>query len=69
MYYANAGFREAFEEMTKIYESRNPGVKILHEPSPWDSYWEKFFAQAAAGTSPDVMLMSGAVIVHLYVER
>jgi multiple sugar transport system substrate-binding protein len=59
-YYANAGWRETYEQIISAFATENPSVKIAQEPSPWDSYWNKFYADAAAGTSPDVMLMSGA---------
>ncbi len=59
-YYANAGWRETYEQIADAYTKANPDVTIAQEPSPWDSYWNKFYADAAAGTSPDVMLMSGA---------
>ncbi len=59
-YYANAGWRETYTQIIDAYAKENPNVKIAQEPAPWDSYWNKFYADAAAGTSPDVMLMSGA---------
>ncbi len=59
-YYANAGWRETYDQIISGFEADNPGIRVASEPSPWDSYWNKFYADAAAGTSPDVMLMSGA---------
>lgn len=39
----------------KMYEEKNPGVKIEYEFSDWSGYWDKLATQAAGGTLPDII--------------
>jgi|DewCreStandDraft_1066081.scaffolds.fasta_scaffold00231_18 multiple sugar transport system substrate-binding protein len=44
-------------EVIKMYEEKNPHVKIEPEYASWDDYWKKLAPQAAANELPDVMQM------------
>ena len=42
-------------EAIKLYEEKNPGVKIKAEYSGWDGYFEKISTQISGNTAPDIM--------------
>lgn len=44
-------------EMIKMYEEKNPNVKIEAEYASWDDYWKKLAPQAAANELPDIIQM------------
>ncbi|MEX2415997.1 MAG: extracellular solute-binding protein [Paenibacillaceae bacterium] len=44
-------------EVIKMYELKNPHVKIEPEYASWDDYWKKLAPQAAANELPDIMQM------------
>lgn len=69
--YARWGLPEeiaAERELLKEFEAANPDIKVVVEFSAWSEYWNKLQAQMAAGTAPDVMLMSGEKL-HDYLAR
>lgn len=39
----------------KLFESKNPGIKVEAEYGGWDGYYQKLVTQLAGGTMPDVM--------------
>ncbi len=39
----------------ELYESMNPNVDIIYEPSGWDDHWTKLATQAAGGDLPDII--------------
>jgi multiple sugar transport system substrate-binding protein len=44
-------------EIIKMYEEKNPNVKIQSEYASWDDYWKKLAPQAAANELPDIIQM------------
>jgi multiple sugar transport system substrate-binding protein len=44
-------------EIIKMYEEKNPNVKIEAEYAAWDDYWKKLAPQAAAKELPDIIQM------------
>lgn len=69
--YARWGLPEeiaAERELLKEFEAAHPNIRVVVEFSAWSEYWNKLQAQMAAGTAPDVMLMSGEKL-HDYVAR
>lgn len=69
--YARWGIPEELEaerELLKDFEAANPDVRVVVEFAAWSEYWNKLQAQMAAGTAPDVFLVSGERI-HDYVPR
>ncbi|OLS42175.1 ABC transporter substrate-binding protein [Bacillus sp. MRMR6] len=44
-------------EIIKMYEEKNPNVKIEAEYAAWDDYWKKLAPQAAANELPDIVQM------------
>ncbi|MFL6561096.1 MAG: ABC transporter substrate-binding protein, partial [Bacillus sp. (in: firmicutes)] len=44
-------------EIIKMYEEKNPNVKIEAEYAAWDDYWKKLAPQAAANELPDIIQM------------
>ncbi|MEW9050781.1 MAG: sugar ABC transporter substrate-binding protein [Neobacillus sp.] len=44
-------------EIIKMYEEKNPNVKIEAEYASWDDYWKKLAPQAAANELPDIVQM------------
>jgi len=51
-------------EVARLFEQKNPGVKIDTEPTQWDNYWAKLATQAAAGSLPDIMQQDYQYIVQ-----
>ena len=45
------------EQIIKLFEEANPGVKITAEPGEWNSYWDKLTIQAASGNQPCSLTM------------
>ena len=41
------------EQVTKLYSTTHPNVKVKVEVAPWDEWNQKLFSQLAAGTAPD----------------
>ncbi|MBN2305441.1 MAG: carbohydrate ABC transporter substrate-binding protein [Anaerolineae bacterium] len=39
----------------ELYETLNPNVDIVYEPSGWDDHWTKLATQAAGGDLPDII--------------
>nr|WP_052487976.1 extracellular solute-binding protein [Paenibacillus sp. VKM B-2647] len=52
----------------KLFEQKNPNIKISSEFLGWDGYWEKMSTEAAAKNLPDVMQMDDAYLPD-YVQR
>jgi multiple sugar transport system substrate-binding protein len=44
-------------KIIKMYEEKNPNVKIEAEYAAWDDYWKKLAPQAAANELPDIIQM------------
>lgn len=44
-------------EVIKMYEEKNPNVKIQAEYASWEDYWKKLAPQAAANELPDIIQM------------
>ncbi|MEK3890509.1 ABC transporter substrate-binding protein [Bacillus sp. FSL K6-3431] len=44
-------------KVIKLYEEKNPNVKISSEFTGWDGYWEKIATQAAGQNLPDIIQM------------
>ncbi len=44
-------------EILKLYEEKNPNVKIEAEYASWDDYWKKLAPSAAANELPDIVQM------------
>ncbi|MFS0883206.1 ABC transporter substrate-binding protein [Metabacillus niabensis] len=44
-------------EIIKMYEEKNPNVKIQAEYASWDDYWKKLAPQASANQLPDIIQM------------
>ena len=42
-------------DVIKLYEEKNPGVKIKAEYSGWDGHFEKISTQITGNTAPDIM--------------
>lgn len=42
-------------DVIKLYEEKNPGVKIKAEYTGWDGYFEKISTQISGNTAPDIM--------------
>jgi multiple sugar transport system substrate-binding protein len=53
---------ERTEAVVRLFEQKNPGVKIETETSLFAGYWDNLAAQAAAGNLPDVMQQDYAYI-------
>lgn len=43
------------DELIVQFEKDNPGVKVIHQNFPYDSYQEKIAASVAAGEGPDIV--------------
>lgn len=48
---------QATLEAIKLFEEKNPGIKIKAEYSGWDGHFEKISTQMGGKTAPDVMQM------------
>lgn len=48
---------EKLPELTKEFESANPGVKVNITAIPWDSAYQKFTTAITAGTTPDAAMV------------
>ncbi|WP_128738523.1 ABC transporter substrate-binding protein [Lederbergia galactosidilytica] len=44
-------------EVIKLFEEKNPNVKVEAEYASWDDYWQKLAPQAAANELPDIIQM------------
>jgi multiple sugar transport system substrate-binding protein len=52
----------------KLFEDKNPNIKVTPEYSGFDGYWDKLSVQVGGGSAPDVIQMSTAYI-NDYVNR
>lgn len=52
----------------KLFEDKNPTIKVTPEYSGFDGYWDKLSVQVGGGSAPDVIQMSTAYI-NDYVNR
>ena len=43
------------DELILEFEAANPGIKVVHQTFPYDSYQEKLAASVAAGEGPDIV--------------
>lgn len=43
------------DELIAEFEAENPGIKVVHQTFPYDSYQEKLAAAIAAGEGPDIV--------------
>jgi oligogalacturonide transport system substrate-binding protein len=50
----------------KLFESKNPGVKIHAEYMGWDGYPERLTTQISGGNEPDIMQINWAWISTMY---
>jgi len=46
---------EAINELIKMFEAENPGIKVVHETFPYAAYVEKVAAAVPAGTGPHIV--------------
>ncbi|MFC5586859.1 ABC transporter substrate-binding protein [Nitratireductor kimnyeongensis] len=44
-------------DVIELFESENPGVSIVREPSDWSGYWQKVNVQAAGSNLPCIIQM------------
>lgn len=51
---------EVTEKAIQLFETRNPGIKIIREPEIFIGYQEKLTAQIASHTEPDIMQIDWA---------
>jgi multiple sugar transport system substrate-binding protein len=56
------------QEVIKLFEEKNPNIKITPEFAGWDGYWQKLATAAAGGNLPDIIQMDYARLVE-YVDR
>lgn len=45
----------AIDELIKIFEERNPGIKVIHETFPYAAFAEKVAAAVPAGVGPHIV--------------
>ena len=43
------------DDLIKEFEEANPGIKVVHQNFPYDSYQQKLAAAIAAGNGPDIV--------------
>lgn len=55
-------------DLIKLFEEKNPDIKIEYEYTSWDDYWQSLAPQAAAGTLPDIIQMDVAYLAE-YVSK
>lgn len=55
-------------KVIKLFEEKNPNIKVTPEYSGFDGYWDKLSVQVGGGSAPDVIQMSTAYI-NDYVNR
>ncbi len=48
-----------WQEQVKLFEDKNPEVKVELVMAPWGEYHTKLLTMIAGGTAPDVMLVDG----------
>ncbi|MCJ7843617.1 extracellular solute-binding protein [Lederbergia sp. NSJ-179] len=51
-------------EVIKLFEEKNPNVKVEAEYASWDDYWQKLAPQAAANELPDIIQMDLSYITQ-----
>jgi multiple sugar transport system substrate-binding protein len=49
-------------EALKIFQEKNPGIKVVGEFAPSTGYFDKLNTQLASGTAPDVFFLGGNVV-------
>jgi len=47
-----------FEGLMRMFEVKNPNIKVQSTYSPFGEYWDKLNIQTASGNGPDVFLMT-----------
>lgn len=47
------------EECKDRFEKKNPGIRIVLEPTGWDDYWTMLEGATDGGSAPDVFQMNG----------
>ncbi|MCI3920857.1 extracellular solute-binding protein [Paenibacillus sp. TRM 82003] len=58
MWWGSQTRHDITNEVIKLYESKNPHVKIEAEFTSFDGYWEKLAAMVAGNNMPDVLQMN-----------
>lgn len=58
--YQEPGRTETQQRFVEAFEQANPTIKIALESADFNTYYTKLNTNLAAGTAPDVMMMSGA---------
>src|SRR5258708_2840211 len=58
--YADPSRMQLAQAQVKLFEKSNPGIHVTVQQVPFATYYQKLGAQVAAGTAPDVMMMSGS---------
>ena len=48
---------DSTEKVIKLFEKKNPNIKIEYEYSNWDDYWKRLAPMAAANQLPDLIQM------------
>src|SRR3954447_7524378 len=48
---------DSTEKVIKLFEKKNPDIKIEYEYSNWDDYWKRLAPMAAANQLPDIVQM------------
>jgi len=56
-WWGDTGRHELYNKIIDIFESKNPDIKVLREPTSWLDYWDKLTVQSAGGRAPDFMGM------------
>ncbi|NPV54501.1 MAG: sugar ABC transporter substrate-binding protein [Firmicutes bacterium] len=54
---------EPFQAIISDFEKSHPNIKVKFEYAPFAQYWEQLQTAVAAGTAPDVTLMSVAYLI------
>nr|WP_209864368.1 sugar ABC transporter substrate-binding protein [Paenibacillus shirakamiensis] len=55
--WAMGGEGKVLSQMTKIYEEKNPGIKVEVQAIPWDTAHDKLVTAVASKSGPDVVQM------------
>lgn len=53
----NPAREQAFQELIKDFNDKNPDVKVVYESTPWDQSHNKLVTLGSAGSLPDVFIM------------
>jgi len=56
-WWGDTGRHELYNKIIDIFESKNPDIKVIREPTSWLDYWDKLTVQSAGGRAPDFIGM------------